>query len=246
MSDTVLILGDTGAGKSRAIKGLDPKETVVISCAGNKSLPWKGHQSQYTFRREENGRATGNMWKGVDVNYVLKVLDKLDKEPDLAYVKNIVIDDWQYLMADDFMKNAADKIGERSNQFWDNINRIGREAYILLKKLSVLREDLTIFVLAHIERGLDAMGNSRIKVKTIGNMLDNRITVEGLFTIVLLTHQKIIDTKLQYGFITKGDGVSTAKSPEEMFEDFIPNDLQYVKQKIHEYNTGVENADTTK
>ena len=100
-----------------------------------------------------------------------------------------------------------------------------------------MRDDLIICVLAHSENIGDQL-NPSYKIKTIGRMLDNMITIEGLFTYVLFTDIiKNMDGELEHKFITQSDGTTTAKTPMGCFTDFyIDNDLQYVIEKIIEYN----------
>ena len=79
-------------------------------------------------------------------------------------------------------------------------------------------------------------GKKIVKLKTLGKLLDDKITVESLFTTVLYCNIKT-DDEIRYGYNTQSDGNTTAKSPEGMFEERIPNDLNFVCQKIREYDT---------
>jgi hypothetical protein len=99
-----------------------------------------------------------------------------------------------------------------------------------------MREDITIFFLTHSEETVDGTGNRKVKAKTIGKMIDNTLTLEGLFSIVLFGRVKKTDDGLEYGFDTQNNGENTCKSPMDMFEEsFIDNDLQLVKNCIAEY-----------
>ena len=100
-----------------------------------------------------------------------------------------------------------------------------------------MRDDLTIIFLTHSEESTDVNGNRKVKAKTIGKMIDNTLTLEGLFSIVLFGKvNKNDDGELVYGFETQNNGENTCKSPMGMFEEkFIPNDLQYVKECIQKY-----------
>lgn len=102
-----------------------------------------------------------------------------------------------------------------------------------------MRDDITVFFLSHSEEIFVEAGR-KTKIKTIGKLLDEKITIEGLFTIVLLSKvESDSDTMQTSGyFITQSDGISTMKSPEGMFDLRIPNDLQFVLDKIEEYNNG--------
>jgi hypothetical protein len=88
-------------------------------------------------------------------------------------------------------------------------------------------EDMIVYFLHHSEEG----ENGKIKAKTVGKMLDNQLTVEGLFSIVLLA---TVDGDT-HKFITQSDGYTTCKSPMEMFEKEIDNDLKFVDETIREY-----------
>ena len=101
-----------------------------------------------------------------------------------------------------------------------------------------MRDDLTIYFLTHSEDSTDINGNRRVKAKTVGKMIDNALTLEGLFSIVLFG-KVVKDDKgvYHYGFDTQNNGENTCKSPMGMFEDtFIPNDLAYVNECIDKYN----------
>lgn len=100
-----------------------------------------------------------------------------------------------------------------------------------------MRDDLKVFVLTHAENVGDSLTPSW-KIKTIGKMIDNMITIEGLFTYVFFTHvEKDENDVMQYKLITQTDGTTTAKTPLGCFEDLlINNDLQYICNKIDEYN----------
>jgi hypothetical protein len=118
----------------------------------------------------------------------------------------------------------------------DKFTQIGAALAQVAKKPKDLREDLTIFFLTHPEESTDMNGNRRIKAKTIGKLVDNALTLEGLFSIVLYGKVFKKDDKLSYGFETVNNGENTCKSPMGMFDEpFIPNDLQYVKECIQKY-----------
>lgn len=198
MGIPVLILGESGTGKSASLRNFKPSDLKVINVA-NKPLP---------FKNKIESVATD------DYRIVIKEL-KLNKK------KVAVIDDAQYLMANEFMRRATergfDKFTEIAQNFWSLVNMV-----------KDLPDDQVVYFLAHIER--DANGNE--KIKTIGKLLDEKITVEGMFTIVLKTNV----TDGVYSFITQNSGHDTVKSPIGMFPSIvIDNDLKYVDEKIRNY-----------
>lgn len=198
MGIPVLILGESGTGKSASLRNFEPNDLKVINVA-NKPLP---------FKNKIESVATD------DYRTIIKEL-KLNKK------KVSVIDDAQYLMANEFMRRATergfDKFTEIAQNFWTLVNTV-----------KDLPSDQVVYFLAHIER--DANGNE--KIKTIGKLLDEKITVEGMFTIVLKTNV----TDGVYSFITQNSGHDTVKSPIGMFPSIvIDNDLKYVDDKIRNY-----------
>ena len=135
---------------------------------------------------------------------------------------SIVIDDSQYLMVNAFMRRSLekgyDKYNEMANAHWR----------LIQTALNDTPDGTIVYFMSHIER--DQVGNE--KAKTIGRMIDQYVTLEGLFTIVLKTHVK--DGK--YTFITHNSGFDTVKTPLGMFpENEIDNDLLMVDDTIREY-----------
>lgn len=140
------------------------------------------------------------------------------REPKL---KTYVIDDSQYLMAFESFAHAKETgYGKFTNMALNFKNLI---TYII----SGLPNDVIVYFLHHTETTEDG----KLKAKTLGKMLDNQLTVEGLFSIVLLCQVE----GSEHFFITNSDGSNPAKSPMEMFEMKIPNDLEFVDQTIREY-----------
>lgn len=216
MSNTSLILGESGTGKSTSIRNLNPDETFIINVL-NKPLPFRGYKNQYKTISLDG--TTGNYYSSNKYENIMFVIQKINaKRPD---IKTLIIDDFQYLMANEFMSRALER-------GYDKFSEIGKHAYDLLDLLPTLRDDLDIFVLTHSE----ANEHGKMKIKTIGRMLDEKITIEGMYAMVLQTEL----TDGNYHFITQGDSRHIAKSPMGMFDKInIPNDLAFVKQKMHEY-----------
>lgn len=199
MARGVLILGASGTGKSASMRNFNPDEIGVINVAG-KSLPFKSKIKAITTDRYE------------DIDKILKG----------AKVKSLVIDDSQYLMANEFMRRATEngfqKFTDIGRNFWSLMDMINHD----------LPKDVIVYFMHHTE--LDANGNE--KAKTIGKLLDEKITLEGMFTIVLKT--VVVDGS--YMFSTKNSGADTVKTPMGMFdEDLIENDLKAVDDRIREY-----------
>ena len=94
-----------------------------------------------------------------------------------------------------------------------------------------------MFFLTHAEESTDIEGKRKFKAKTIGRMVDEKLTLEGLFSIVLFGKaKKDKEGNIRYVFETQTNGENTCKSPKDMFTTFeIPNDLNYVASAIRDY-----------
>lgn len=224
MAQSVLVIADSGSGKSTSIRNLDPKETFIVNIA-NKPLPFKGWKKNYTNISKDNPK--GNMTSASSAAGIIKAIQHVnDKMP---HVTNLIIDDWQYMSSFEYFDRASEK-------GYDKFTQIAASLAQVAKMPKDLRDDLYVFFLTHSEESTDVNGHRKVKAKTIGKMIDNTLTLEGLFSIVLFGRVKKTEDSLEYGFDTVNNGENTCKSPMDMFkESFIPNDLQFVKDCIKDY-----------
>ena len=198
MGIPVLILGASGSGKSASLRNFNPAEIGIFNVVG-KPLPFR--KKLFTMDNP-----------GYD-----EIFEGLRKNKRKIYV----IDDSQYLMANEFFDRAKE-VG------YQKFTDIGLHFRDLLQfVISCTPDDVIVYFLHHTEDD----GTGKLKAKTIGKMLDEKLTVEGLFSIVLLT----VSEGTEHYFVTNSDGSSTAKSPMEMFPTKIDNDLKAVDQAIREY-----------
>ena len=201
MAHKILILGDSGTGKSASLRNMNPDDVLIINAAG-KPLPFKNKLETVT-----------PSYKNLTQD-VLNAMDSTKK-------KIIVIDDAQYIMSFQYMR----RIKENG---WDKWNDIQGDFFNIIQHCDDLPSDTIVYVLSHIQR--DDEGHE--KMKTMGKMLDEKITLEGLFTVVLKT--SVVDGT--YCFLTQNSGKDTVKSPIGMFDSYaIDNDLAYVDAKIRNY-----------
>jgi len=225
VAQSVLVIAESGSGKSTSIETLDPKETFIINVA-NKPLPFKGWKSKYIQWSKEN--PTGNLYGKADADSIHACMRYVsEKRPE---IKSIVIDDFQYMMGFEYMEKALEKGYDKFTKMAANLSKVAT----LPKDL---RDDLTVFFLSHAEESTDIEGNRKLKAKTIGKMVDNVLTLEGLFSIVLFGKvKKDKELGVRYIFETQNNGENTCKSPKGMFPTFeIANDLALVKQAIINY-----------
>ena len=224
MSNLVIILGSSGAGKSTSIKTLNPQETVVLNVLG-KDLPFKGSRANYT--REKKNLIQSSKWDSIAA-----MMQSISSNmPD---IHNIVIDDAIYIMRTEFFDRSKEKGFDKYNELADHFRKI-------IAIGNSLREDITVFMMLHTET-LEADGSViGYKASTVGKLLDKMYNPLESVSITLFAQPKYDDKgKPEFGFWThpmKVNGIEIpAKSPSEMFdEDFIPNSLQLVLDKMHEY-----------
>lgn len=200
MAIPVLILGQSGTGKTYSLKEFDENEVLLISV--QKTL--------LPFRKKFKNVVVSDNYDNITM-----AMGSTDK-------KVIVIDDTQYLMANEFMRRATergyDKFTEIAQNFWS----------LIVQEINNLPDDVIVYLLSHTATD----DNGVEKMKTIGKLMDEKITPEGLFTIVLKT--TVSDGN--YCFVTQNNGKDTVKSPEGMFDSYaIKNDLKYVDEKIRNY-----------
>lgn len=234
----ILVLAKSGFGKTFSMGqvpelnhvGLDPKKTYVISVT---SKPLTFPKSRELYKVAQKGKVTtGNRYISNNPEEIATLLEQLLQSP----YKNIVVDDFNYLMQDYYMDNAL-KSG------WDTPKKIG---YFMGKIFSVIEKygdsDKNIIILAHGEEVPQQDGRIYLKMKTTGKMVDEYVTPEGKFDVTLVGRSRFDagQKKIVKEFITNEDEfTSSPKSPYGMFPElYIPNDLGLVVAKVNEYYNG--------
>ena len=198
MGIPVLILGESGSGKSTALRNFDPAEIGIFNVA-SKPLPFRKKMMVV------NGAGYGTILKSLS-------------NPKL---KAYAIDDSQYLLAFEFFDRAQETGYGKFTELALNFRNLIQ--FVIMNT----PPDVIVYFLHHTERRDDGV----LKAKTIGKMLDEKLTVEGLFSIVLLCQAR----QDKHVFVTQSSGISTAKSPMDMFPVEIDNDLKAVDTTIREY-----------
>ena len=203
MGVVVLILGESGSGKSYSLKNLDPN-TVGVFNVSNKPLPFKNGKN---FRQ----------YKGAAASYAN--IYKAFSNPTL---KRYVIDDANYLM-------TFEEFWRSKETGYTKFTEMATHFYSMVQAAIAMPDDVITYFMMHVESGEDG----KIRAKTTGKMISDKLVLEGLFSIVLLT--QVDGSDRRHYFVTQTDGYTTAKSPEEMFDIEIPNDLNFVDKTIREY-----------
>lgn len=233
----ILVLGSSGFGKTTSIgsipeyniMGLVPEETFIIS-ATSKSLPFKKSGELYKVvpKGLPPSKENGNRFISNQADEVAKVIHYVNN--NRPEIKNIVIDDMNYIMQDLYMSQAL-KTG------FDVFKKIGKAMDEIFSAMENV-VDKNVICLAHYEEFKDSNADTiSFRFKTVGKMVQDYITPEGKFDIVLYGKQFIgEDKKIQKQFVTNFDGIYPAKSPVGMFEEiYIPNDLGLIIKLVKEY-----------
>jgi hypothetical protein len=200
MGIPVLILGESGSGKTYAVKNMEP-EKVGVFLVEKPRLPFK--------------KEFPHICKNAGYNIILRTLAE-------SNMRQYVIDDSQYLLVNEFF----DRAGEVGYQkFTDMALNFRNLIHFIIRKTP---DDVIVYMLHHT----DTDANGKVKAKTIGRMLDEKLTVEGLFDIVLKTEVN----PEGHWFRTQSNGNDTVKAPEGLFQEpLIPNDLAVVDAAIRDY-----------
>lgn len=198
MGIPVLIIGESGSGKSASMRNFDSGDVSVFNVA-SKPFPF----------RKQLPHMNGASYKSIQ--------EALANPNKKAYV----IDDSQFLLCFEMFRTAKDtgygKFTDMALHFYNLLQFV----------IQNTPDDCIVYFLHHTE----TTAGGRVKAKTIGKMLDEKLTVEGLFSIVL----HCVTDGVSHKFITQSDGNTTAKSPMEMFDLEIDNDLKEVDRIIREY-----------
>ena len=210
MGIVAFILGRSGTGKSYSMRNFEPTELGVVNIQG-KILPFRGSAKMDCINTDQS----------TEIMEAIRIHSKR--------YKSIVVDDFQYVMANEFMRRSSEK-------GYEKFTEIARHAWDIVNMVRELPADVIVYVMCHTDTDQDGTE----KIKTIGKMLDEKICLEGMSTIVLKTN--VSDG--QYTFLTQNNGSDTVKSPAGMFSSYaIDNDLKYVDTKIRNYY-GFDGAET--
>ena len=217
MSKAILIMGESGSGKTTSMRNLNPKETYYID-SDKKGLSWKGWKEQYNVQNK-NYIATSDAKKIKEI-----LLGISEKCPG---IKVVIIDTLNGIMVDDEFNRMKDK-------GYDKWQDLAYSIYDLISMSNTLREDLTVIFTIHSQTDKDETGYIWTKAKTSGKKLD-KIAVESKFTTVLLAKA----TEGKYVFETRSNN-STTKTPMGAFdEEVIPNDITAVLEALKEFQEDI-------
>ena len=234
MSQPVLVIGPSGTGKSTSLETLNHEETYIIKTT-DKPMPFRGSNKKYKIATTDNPRGNLSILAASNPSQryseLVRLIIAVDERRD--DIKTLVIDDFQYLMVDEYMYRSQEK-------GFDKFGQMAANMWTVLDKISRCREDLVIIILCHNDVGDDGIST----MQTMGKLLRGTVKPEGKFTVQFHTH---VDNG-EYKFLTQYRIINgkelQAKSPKGMFDsDFIDNDFGFIVDRMHEYYNS-ESVDT--
>ena len=222
MANVILVLGKTSSGKSTSMENLDPNKTYLINCLG-KRLPFKGGMKHYTAENK-------NIKNTKDYQTVIKVLNAIPaQKPE---IDSIIIDDARHIMEDEFVRRAAE-VG------YTKFTEIGKHMIMVMETAKQLPDNIDVFIILHTDEVLNEQKIIEYRAKLVGKLVGEHFDPLEIATMAFFTYVKMTNGKPEYYFVTNRrefEGITyPAKSPPEMLEALIPNDLKLVKDSINKY-----------
>ena len=218
MAKVIGCMGESGSGKTTAMRNLPPTETFYIDC-DKKGLNWKGWRKQYSVDNK-------NYFATDSFSTCKALMDKVDKSENFRHIKYLVIDTINGMMVAEEMRILAMQGGDKRSAWTD----LASNGWDIINKALTLREDLTVIILCHSETISDDNGIVKTRIKTNGRKLEKLVLESKMTTVVWSVRQ---DGK--YKFILSADG-STCKVPLGAFQaDECENDIMIVIKALEDY-----------
>lgn len=217
MAKVIGIMGESGAGKTSSLESLDPATTFIIDC-DKKGLPFRKEV------REKYSENAKNYFKTDQQSTVFGILQKIDKQEDMQHIKTVVIDTLNGIM-------VADESRRRKEKSYDKWADLAWAVYDILDYALIMRDDLNVIVVAHVQVDREDDGYRFAHIKTSGKKLD-KIGIETKLNTVLFAKAT---PDGRYIFETRANQ-STAKTPRGAFTEMeIPNDMAAVLKRLEEF-----------
>jgi len=218
MARVLGVMGESGSGKTTAMRNLPPKQTFYMDC-DKKGMNWKGWRKQYSVENK-------NYFSSDKFSTVLQMMDKIDTGENFRHIKYMVIDTLNGMMVANEME-ILKKRGSDSRSMWNDLAQNGWE---VVNKALAMRDDLTVIILCHCETVSDDNGIVKTRIKTNGRKLE-KLVLESKMTTVVWAVRK----EGKYRFILSADNC-TAKVPMGAFEeDECDNDIMIVLKALEDY-----------
>ena len=218
MAKVIGLMGESGSGKTTAMRNLPPEETFYLDC-DKKGLNWRGWKKQYNTELK-------NYWSTDSFSVASQILQKVSNDEKFKHIKYVVIDTLNGLMVADEMRILAMQSGDKRSAWSD----LAQNGWNLINQCLTLRDDLTVIILCHSETISDENGIIRTRIKTNGRKLEKLVLESKMTTVIWAVRQ---DGK--YKFILSADG-TTCKVPLGSFTvDECDNDIMIVIKALEEF-----------
>ena len=225
MAKVIGVMGESGSGKTTAMRNLPPEQTFYLDC-DRKGLNWKGWRNNYKPLEDKENTDKGFYLSSDIFATVSSALKHINEDDRYKRVKYVVIDTLNAMMVCEEMKILAMQSGDKRSAWSD----LAQNGWALINLALDLRDDLTVIILCHSETISDDNGIIRTRIKTNGRKLEKLVLESKMTTVVWAVRQ---DGK--YKFILSADG-STCKVPLGAFEtDDCENDIMIVIKALEEY-----------
>lgn len=225
MAKVIGVMGESGSGKTTAMRNLPPAETFYLDC-DKKGLNWKGWKSQYLPLVDKDNEDKGFYLSNDNFSIASSTLRHINEDERYKRIKYVVIDTLNGLMVAEEMRILAMQAGDKRSAWSD----LAQNGWALINQALELRDDLTVIILCHSETISDENGIVRTRIKTNGRKLEKLVLESKMTTVVWAVRQ---DGK--YKFILSADG-STCKVPLGAFDtDECDNDIMLVIDALKEF-----------
>lgn len=225
MAKVIGVMGESGSGKTTAMRNLPPAETFYLDC-DKKGLNWKGWKSQYLPLADKENTDKGFYLSNDNFSIASSTLRHINEDERFKRIKYVVIDTLNGLMVAEEMRILAMQSGDKRSAWSD----LAQNGWALINQALELRDDLTVIILCHSETISDDNGIIRTRIKTNGRKLEKLVLESKMTTVIWAVRQ---DGK--YKFILSADGC-TCKVPLGAFEtDECDNDIMLVIKALEEY-----------
>lgn len=218
MAKVIGVMGESGSGKTTAMRNLPPEETIYID-ADKKGLNWKGWKKQYNIDNK-------NYAVSDSFGLVSGLLRRINEQDQFKHIKYVVIDTLNGMMVAEEMRIMAMQSGDKRSAWSD----LASNGWAIINQCLEMREDLTVIILCHSETISDDNGIIRTRIKTNGRKLEKLVLESKMTTVIWAVRQ---DGK--YKFILSADG-STCKVPLGSFDtDECDNDIMIVIKALEDF-----------
>lgn len=219
MAKVIGVMGESGAGKTTAMRNLPPEETFYCDC-DKKGLNWKGWKQQYNAAKRNY--ISNDMFSVINNS----VMTHINEDEQYKGIKYLVIDTLNGLMVAEEMRILAMQSGDKRSAWSD----LAQNGWSLINNALEMRDDLTVIILCHSETISDENGIVKTRIKTNGRKLEKLVLESKMTTVVWAVRQDG-----EYKFVLSADG-STCKVPLGAFEeDECENDIMLVLKALEDY-----------